>query len=100
MTMPEELERARQAIMRYRELLDILRLRLEEGEQRYSRLFAHLSPEETAGKPEKERQRLAAYDVLRDSTALERAVLQSQFDARDLEREFEHLHHIIVELRG
>lgn len=95
MPLPEEHEKARQAIMRFRELLDIMRMHLEEGEQAYRQLFAHLPPE-AEGLPEKERQALVARSVVEDSTALRRAALQLRFDARDMERAFEEVHDNLV----
>ncbi|MCK6578192.1 MAG: hypothetical protein L6Q98_08835 [Anaerolineae bacterium] len=95
---PEALEKARQAIMRYRELLDLMQSRLRDYERAYVGLFAGLS-ESAASLPEKGRQREAAYAVLDDDKALTRALLTARFDSRDFEREFEALHDRVVELR-
>ncbi|MBZ0290615.1 MAG: hypothetical protein K8I30_23525 [Anaerolineae bacterium] len=93
MTNPEEIEKMRQAIMRYRELLDLLQIRMNAANADYERLFAHLSPEERAKKPEKDLQGLAALEVLNDRDAFQRAVMRMQFAARDFEREFEQVYH-------
>ena len=90
----ESVEKARQEIMRLRELLDITRMRLEEGEAMYEQLFAELTPEQMALK-EKDRQREAAHLILEDAGTIKRAVTHMQFNARDLERAFEELYHII-----
>lgn len=89
---PQEVEKIRQGIMRMRELLDILHHRLEEGESAYLQLFAGLSPGDTDGLKEKEIQRLAAYDVLKNRTLLTRPALALRLLMRDMEREFEQLH--------
>ncbi len=95
---PEELEKARQGIMRMRELLDILHERLEEGEQAYARFFDGLSPEATEGLKEKEVQRLAAYNLLNDRSLITSPALHLRFTMRDLERDFEQLHDHFVEV--
>jgi len=86
----EDRERLRQAVMRFRELLDIMRLRLEHGEKAYTALFKNLTPE--AGLKEKEMQGLVADMLLSDSTPLQNAALDMRFFARDLERAFEEVH--------
>lgn len=93
---PEHVEKARQAVMRYRELLDLMRLRLEEGEKRYEQLFANITPEERQGKGEKDVQTLVARQLVDDLEPLSRAVLQAQFDARELQRAFVELYDIIL----
>lgn len=96
MTDPEQVEKVRQGIMRFRELLNILRLRLEAGEAAYARLFAGYPPEVVNGMPEKALQGLLARDIVQDTSALRKAILQARFDARDLERAFEELHDNLV----
>lgn len=91
MTNPEHVEKSRQAIMRMKELLEILRVRLEEGEQAYDALFTSLSPEDLALR-EKDRQTKAAYLLLEDPERFSRAVLHMRFTMRDLERDFEQLY--------
>ena len=95
-TNPENVEKLRQAIMRYRELLDHMRMQMEAGERRYAKLFANITPEERQGKGEKEVQTLVARQLVDDLEPLSRAVLQAQFDARDLQRAFEELYDIIL----
>lgn len=95
-TNPENVEKVRQAIMRYRELLDIMWLLLQEGERRYDGLFANITPEERQGKGEKEVQTLLARQLVDDLEPLSRAVLQAHFDARELQRAFSELNDIIL----
>lgn len=92
----ESQERMRQAVMRYRELLDVMRLRLEAGERAYNALFAPLSEDERA-LPEKQQQGIVGRLALQDRTALERAVLHMHFECRDLQKAFEDLHFIVVD---
>lgn len=94
---PEPIEKVRQEIMRFRELLDVMRIKLEDSERLYERLFAVLPPE-TAQLKEKDRQtRLAEYYMQQgDLTALSRAVVRAQFDAREMQNAFEELHGIIL----
>ena len=96
MESSEALEKARQEIMRFRELLDILKLKLESGERNYTKLFAQLPPESLQGLPEKEQQRQAAYAVLEDSTELSKAVLSMRLELRDMSRAFEELYDTIM----
>ena len=91
----EQVEKIRQAIMRYRELLDVLKARTEHAERRYSALFAQLSAEQM-NLPEKARQGAAALIALEDLDPLRRALLGAQFDLRDLERAFEETYHHIA----
>jgi hypothetical protein len=91
MSNPEHVEKSRQAIMRMKELLEILRARFEEGEAAYDALFASLSPEDMALK-EKDRQTKAAYLLLKDPESFSRAVLHLRLTMRDLERDFEQLY--------
>jgi hypothetical protein len=87
----EEIEKVRQAIMRYRELLDLLHVRAGYAERAYEGLFAGLTGEQRA-LPEKLRQREAAVAALNDLEPLRRAALSIHFDLRDLERAFEDLY--------
>ncbi len=96
MSNSEEVEKARQAIMRFRELLDIMRAQLEEGERAYTRLFANRSAEEKATLKEKELQGRAALDLLDDPSALGKAAIEMRFAARNLERDFEQLYDNIM----
>ncbi|GIL08644.1 MAG: hypothetical protein BroJett033_1550 [Chloroflexota bacterium] len=96
MTDAEALEKARQAIMRFRELLDIMQQQINEGEQAYARLFAALDPAETDGRAVKEIQRLAAHAVAASPEALRRAALHQGFGCRNLERDFTQVHDALV----
>lgn len=95
MADPEQMEKVRQAIMRYRELLDVLRARTEASERRYAALFSGLDDRQRA-LPEKLQQREAAIHALDDLQPLRRAALRTQFDLRDLERAFEELYEHIA----
>lgn len=92
MTNPENVEKTRQAIMRLRELLDLMRDELEQGEAAYADLFATLSPDDIHGLKEKEIQRLAAIAILDDTSALSDVALHLRFAARTLERDFEQIY--------
>lgn len=96
MSHEENVERVRQMIMRFRELLDIMQHKLDGGERAYAALFAPLDPEKTKGLREKEVQRLLAQQMIHDLTPLSMAVLTIRFDARELERAFEELYNIIL----
>ncbi|MCC6905790.1 MAG: hypothetical protein IT326_08120 [Anaerolineae bacterium] len=88
----ENIEKARQAIMRFRELLNIMQGRLHEGEHYYARLFDNCSEEDRANLQTKLLQRVAAHDVRADPTPLRRAALKMRFSSRELEKAFEELH--------
>ena len=92
----EEIEKVRQEIMRFKELLGVMRGNLEEGERAYARLFASFSPDEMAGTKEKDLQWKLAQRVLGDLSPLSRAAVQMRFHAHNLERAFEELYDIIV----
>jgi len=91
----EDVEKIRQAIMRYRELLDILKTRTDEAESCYSALFAGLSQEQR-GLPEKAMHREAALLALDDLEPLRRSLLGARFGLRDLERAFEETYNAIA----
>ncbi|MBW4436906.1 MAG: hypothetical protein KME04_07210 [Pleurocapsa minor GSE-CHR-MK-17-07R] len=95
MSDSEQIEKIRQAIMRYRELLDLLHERIPLGEGRYNALFDRLT-EEQRQLPEKERQREAAILALEDLEPLRRAVLRMQFEMRDFEKSFDELYGNLV----
>ena len=88
----EQLETARQAIMRFRELLDLMRVQLEAGEAAYAALFMSLNPDDRRNLREKEIQRLAAIAILEDTSSLSSAALNLRFATRSLERDFEQLY--------
>ena len=92
---PEHIEKVRQEIMRFRELLDVMALKLRDGERAYERLFAVLPPE-TAQLREKDRQTKLAEHIIGNLEPLRRVVVNAQFDAREMERAFEELHGIIL----
>ena len=96
MPTSEEIEKVRQEIMRFHELLNIMRANLEAGERAYTQLFADCSPEEMKTLKEKDLQWKVAEDMVGDVSQLRTAVSRMRFDARNLERAFEELHDIIV----
>ncbi len=96
MADPEQIEKVRQEIMRFRELLNIMRIKLEDGERAYARLFANCSPEDKQRMKEKDLQWQVATQIVGDLSGLSKAVMQVRYDARDLERAFEELFDIIV----
>ncbi|HVO43630.1 MAG TPA: hypothetical protein VMT34_13445 [Aggregatilineales bacterium] len=96
MADPETIEKVHQEIMRFRELLNIMREKLDIGERAYSRLFANCRPDEMQGLKEKDLQKLVARRIADDPTALRQAVGHLRFEARNLERAFEELYDIIV----
>jgi hypothetical protein len=96
MTDTEQIEKLRQGIMRFRELLDLLHAELNTGEQAYVQLFAHCTPEEKAALKEKDLQRRAALALIDDSSALRDAALHLRFVTRHLERDFEQLHDNLI----
>ena len=97
LTVDEKIERTRQAIMRYRELLDIMRGQLEEGEDLYRRMFDGCNPEDIAALKEKDRQLHAAYSLFEDPTSIGDAALHMAFTARNLERDFHQIHDNVMD---
>lgn len=92
----EPIEKVRQAIMRYRELLEQLKVRLANAERAYEALFKDVSEEQRSSLPHKALQREAAVIALEDLTPLRNAALRMQFDMRDLEHGFEELYNNIA----
>lgn len=92
----EQLEKARQEVMRFRELLDIMRRDLDYGEHAYAALFADIPADELAGLKEKDRQGKAGERLLNDKSALSQAALDMRFHAHELERAFEEFYNVIA----
>ena len=92
----EDIEKVRQEIMRFRELLNIMRQLLQDGEHAYTQLFANCSPEDMKNMKEKDLQWKVAQQIINDLTPLRNGVMQARYDARELERGFEELYDIIV----
>lgn len=92
----EDIERVRQAIMRYRELLDVLQEHLNDGDRMYKRLIAQHAPEDTTGMSEKEIQWHVAEQIVDDTEALKRAVGHMHFQTHQMERDFSDLYGILV----
>ncbi len=96
MADPEKIERVRQEIMRFRELLHIMRQKLEAGERAYAQLFSNCSPEDMKALKEKDLQKMVALQIIDDLTPLRKAVMQTRYDARSLEQAFEELDDIVA----
>lgn len=88
----ERVEKIRQAVMRYRELLDLLTGHLADAERAYAALFDGIPAEVLAALPEKQRQGEAAKRALDDLDPLRRSVLDARFNMREIEKGFEELH--------
>ncbi len=96
MANPDEIEKVRQEIMRFRELLNIMAQKLQSGERAYAQLFANYSPDEIKATKEKDLQWKVAEKMLGDVSSLSKAALQMRFAAHELEAAFEELYDIIV----
>ena len=92
----ERTEQIRQAIMRLRELLDIMQHTLDRGEREYDQLFALLSAAERDELKEKDQQWMIAERLLNDPSPVARTALTLRFQARDLERAFEEVHDHVI----
>jgi hypothetical protein len=95
MTDREHTEKVRQEIMRFNELLGIMRGHLTAGERAYDALFAAFTPEERDATKHKDLQWKLA-EQMHDLTPLERAVSNMRFASRELEKAFEELYDIIA----
>jgi hypothetical protein len=92
----EDVEKVRQEIMRFHELLGIMQEKLQDGERAYTQLFLACSAEENQHMKEKDLQWKVAEQIVDDLSPLSRAVGQMRFYARNLEHDFEELYNIIV----
>ena len=92
----EDIEKVRQAIMRYRELLDVMQQHLNEGDRMYQRLIAQHAPENAAEMREKEIQWHVAEQIVEDTEALKRAVGHMHFQTHQMERDFSDLYGILA----
>jgi hypothetical protein len=95
----DEIERVRQAIMRFRELLNLADEKLKAGEQAYARLFDCLTDDDREALKVKEQQTLIAQHLIEDLSPLAKSVLTMQYEARDLERAFDELYNIIISVQ-
>ncbi len=82
--------------MRFRELLNIMRQNLDDGERVYAQLFSNCSSEDRKNMKEKDLQWKVAEEMIGDVSQLRQAVSHLRFDARNLEKAFEELHDIIT----
>lgn len=94
MSDPERTEKVRQELMRFSELLGIMRNRLADGERAYDALFACIPPDERARMKHKDLQWNLA-EQMDDLTPLAQEVSTMRFAARELEKGFAELHAII-----
>ncbi|MEO8611858.1 MAG: hypothetical protein ABI690_28420 [Chloroflexota bacterium] len=94
----ETVEKVRQEIVRFRELLSIMRVRLEAGEREYARLFTGTASEDNQTLKVKDLQwKLAEQMIDSDDTRpLSAAVLRMRFECHELDRAFEELHDNIM----
>ena len=97
MITDEQIEKTRQAIMRFRELLDIMKGELEQGEEYYRQFFEQCTPEQKATMKDKDLQLQAAYYHVEDPSAIVKAAGHMRFITRNLEHDFEQLHDNMVE---
>lgn len=96
MATNEQIERIRQAIMRYRELLDIMQGQLDEGDRLYRRLIVQHAPKNAAEMREKEIQWHVAEQIVDDPEALKVAVQHMKFALYQMERDFEQVLDILT----
>lgn len=96
MVSPEEVETARETIVRFRALLDIMHQSIEDGEIAYAQLFENIPTEEQESTKERQLQKMAAHDLANDPTALGKAIMQMRLDARDLAKAFDDLYHELM----
>lgn len=92
----EKIESVRQQIMRFHELLGLMREKLEYGEAAYRQWFAAFSAEATAGMREKDLQWKLAVQMVEDTSPLRNAAGRMRFEARGLEQAFEELHDLTL----
>lgn len=92
----EDIEKVRQAIMRFQELLAIMQDKVNEGERAYHQLFSGVSAVDMANLREKDRQWKAAETLVADVTPLSKAVIKVRYDAREIGRALEELYNIII----
>jgi len=94
----EQIEKVRQEIMRFHELLNIMRQNLEAGERAYGQLFSNCSPEDIKTMKEKDLQWKVAEQMVSgvsQISQLRKATADLWFYTRELEKGFEELHGII-----
>ena len=92
----DDIEKVRQEIMRFRELLDVMRQKLDDGDRAYTQLLSKYSAEDAKTLKHKDLQWKVAEQIIHDLAPLSKAVMRARFDARELERNFEELYDIIV----
>jgi ADP-ribose pyrophosphatase YjhB (NUDIX family) len=95
MSEEQDVEKVRQAIMRYRELLDVLNARIQQAEKRYEALFVAVAAEKKT-LPVKALQREAALLALDDMEPLRKATLAIYYDLHDMTKAFEEVYNNIA----
>jgi len=88
----EKIEKIRQSVMRYRELLDLSTPHLADSEKKYAALFLDIPQDLRESLPEKSLQREAALRALPNLEPLQRAILRTHFDLHEMTRAFEELY--------
>ena len=96
MTEQEDIERVRQAIMRFRELLTLMGEKLKDGELAYTQLFSKCTAEDVQRLKPKDLQWQVAEQLIDDLPPLRQSVGQMYYETRTLHREFEELYSIIA----
>lgn len=94
----EEIEKVRQEIMRFRELLNIMRKNLDDGERNYAALFSNVSSEEMKAMKKKDLQRKVAEEIIGDASQfsrLRKSVSSLWFNTHNLEKALDELQGII-----
>ncbi len=89
MTDQERHDKLRQAIMRYRELMDIAQAMMTRAERDYQQLFAGVPEQARATLAEKALHGEAAKLAMDDLKPLQDALLRLRFGLHDLSKEFE-----------
>jgi hypothetical protein len=98
MTEREDIEKVRQEIMRFRELLNIMAQQLQTGERAYASLFSKCSDEDVESLRDKDLQWKVAQQIIEvnDLAPLRKAVMHMRYNARTMERDFEELYDLIA----
>ena len=96
MTEHEKIEKIRQELIQFRELLNIMSEQVHEGEQSYEALLSMCSDEDMESLRERDLQWKVAQRIIGDLSPLSKAVIHMRFNARNMERDFEQLYDIIV----
>lgn len=97
MASHEKIERVRQQIMRFQELLELTRHQLEQSQQAYDALFDHCATADRQTLPIKQQQWKIAEQIVDDPAELRDAVLNTHFNLREMKKAFSELHDLIIQ---